>query len=159
MTLHKDTDTAIEPAIVPATETKSVWSVFDNRPAKGVFWSVLMFAAVGTISALWPNPLFVRMTPAGDFEIILLLAMSAFFGGYMAVRRPACSTRMAYGGGILGFIGVACPVCNKILLLVFGGELLMVYFEPIRIYVALAGVLMMAAALWFEVRRQGAEQP
>ncbi len=110
----------------------------------GVVGGALLFAMAGTISALWPNPLFVRMTPAGGFEIFLLLAMSAFFGAYIAVRRPACSTRLAYGGGFLGFLGVACPVCNKLLLLLFGSELLLVYFEPVRIYVAFAGALILA---------------
>jgi hypothetical protein len=51
-------------------------------------------------------------------------------------------------------------VCNKILLLLFGGELLLTYYEPVRIYVAAAGVLIAAVAVgreWVLVKRQPAE--
>lgn len=64
-------------------------------------------------------------------------------------RTTAGATKSATVGGVLGFIGVACPVCNKILLLIFGGELLMTYFEPVRIYVAAAGALLIA---WLTLR-------
>lgn len=56
-------------------------------------------------------------------------------------------------GGVLGFLGVACPVCNKILLLLFGGELLLTYFEPVRLYVAAAGTAILAVAVILEWRR------
>lgn len=111
------------------------------------------FAGLGTVSALWDNPLFMRMTPAGGWEIGLLGALSLLFGLYVAIRRPACADRAAGAGGVLGFIGVACPVCNKILLVLFGGELLLAYFEPIRLYVAAAGVALLAAAV-INVSRQ-----
>ncbi len=52
----------------------------------------------------------------------------------------------------MGFVGVACPVCNKILLLLFGGELLLTYFEPVRIYVAATGVLVLGVAVIAEWR-------
>jgi hypothetical protein len=88
------------------------------RPAaKGVLAALISFLLLGTVSALWDNPLFFRMTPAGDFEIFVLLAMSVLLGAYVAIRRPFCSLKMAGGGGLLGFIGIACPVCNKVLLL------------------------------------------
>ncbi len=128
---------------------------------KGVAAAVASFLVLGTVSALWENAFFIRMVPAGEFEIILLGALSALFGGYVALHRPNCSIRAAGTGGVLGFIGVACPVCNKILLLVFGGDLLLTYFEPIRIYVAIAGVLIMAAAVRAQLarRRDEAEAP
>ena len=122
--------------------------------AKGALVALLSFLLLGTVSALWENPLFIRMTPAGDFEIAILLVMSCLLGVYVAIRRPFCSMKAAGSGGVLGFIGIACPVCNKVLLLLFGGELLMTYFEPVRIYVAVAGTLVVAAALWWEWRQK-----
>lgn len=107
------------------------------------------FVLLGTVAALWDNPLFVRMTPAGGWEISMLAAMSLLSGVYIAIRRPFCSIKGASAGGILGFLGVACPVCNKILLLIFGGELLMTYYEPVRIYVAAIGALLIA---WVTIR-------
>lgn len=123
-----------------------------HRVLKGALIAGAMFAALGTISALWSNPIFIRMTPAGWTEIAALAATAILSGVYVAVRRPACSVRLAGSGGVLGFLGVACPTCNKILMLAFGGPVLMAYFEPVRIYVALAGALMLAVAVAREIR-------
>ncbi len=121
---------------------------------KGAAVAAALFLLLGTVAALWENPVFIRMTPAGSLEIILLGAMSVLLGAYVAVRRPACSIRTAGTGSVLGFIGVACPVCNKLLLIIFGGELLLTYFEPVRVYVAAAGALVVAVAVWIEWTRR-----
>jgi hypothetical protein len=133
--------------------------VTPKRIAAGIAVAVVGFALLGTVAALWDNPVFVRMTPAGGWEIAMLAAMSLAGGIYVAIRRPFCSVKGASAGGILAFLGVACPVCNKVLLLIFGGELLMTYFEPVRIYVAAAGALLIA---WLTLReylliRRGSE--
>lgn len=127
-----------------------------NRWLIGAAVALLAFAVVGTVSALWPNPLFIRMTPVSGLEIVLLAALSLLSGLYAAVRRAACADYNASWGGMLGFLGVACPVCNKLLLFLFGADLLLIYFEPVRIYVAAAGVLMLAIAVIRERRRAAA---
>jgi len=123
------------------------------RITKGVIVAAVTFGVLGTVSAIWDNPLFIRMTPAGGFEIWLLSLLSILMGVFIAIRRPACSGKTAGVGGVLGFLGIACPVCNKILLLIFGGDLLLTYFEPIRIYVAALGVLIAGWAVLREWRR------
>ena len=131
-----------------------------SRAVKGLAVAIASFVGFGTVAALWENPLFIRMTPAGDFEIALLTLLSILLGVYVAIRRPFCSAKTATASGIVGFIGIACPVCNKILLLLFGGELLLTYFEPVRVYVAGAGVLLAAVAVayeWSLIKRQSAE--
>ncbi len=131
-----------------------------SRILTGLGVAAASFAGVGTVAALWENPLFIRMVPAGESEIVLLGALSALLGVYAAIRRPFCSIRAAGAGGVLGFLGVACPLCNKILLLMFGGELLLTYYEPARLYLAAAGVLVAAVVVareWLLVRRQSAE--
>lgn len=123
-----------------------------NRIPRAAAAALLSFALVGTITALWPNPLFARSTPAQGFEIWLLLAQSGLLGLYVAVRRPHCPVRKAGWGSVVVFLGIACPTCNKILLLLFGSGLLLEYFEPVRLYVAAAGVLLTAIALAVEFR-------
>ena len=118
----------------------------------GLIVAVVSFAGLGTISALWQNPFFIRMTPVDGWEIGLLALLSILIGIYIAIRSTNCATKSAATGGTLGFLGIACPVCNKILLLLFGGELLMAYYEPIRIYVAALGVLVTAGAVWWAWR-------
>ncbi len=124
-------------------------TVFDSRGVlKTAGIAGAAFVALGTVTALWENPLFFRMTPAGWVEIGLLAIQSVLLGLYFALRRIRCAARPVGVGSVLTFLGVACPVCNKILLFVFGSELLLVYFEPVRVYVAAIGVLVTVAALW-----------
>ena len=113
------------------------------------------FLLLGTVSALWENPLFIRMTPAGTAEVALLAGQSILLGLYFSIPRGSCATRQAGAGSIMIFLGIACPVCNKILLFVFGSELLLVYFEPVRVYVALAGFLITGLAVWIKWTKGG----
>ncbi len=123
-----------------------------RRTPLAILLAVGSFIVLSTVAALWENPLFVRMTPAGGLEVGLLAALSVLLGPYVVVKRPACSINAAGAGTVLGFLGIACPVCNQILLLIFGGELLLTYFEPLRIYVAAAGVIIMGLAVLHEWR-------
>lgn len=125
----------------------------------GFIVALLSFLGLGTVSALWKNPLFVRMTPAGNWEIGLLALLSILIGIYVAIRSPVCATKSATTGGVLGFLGIACPVCNKVLLLLFGGELLMTYFEPVRLYVAALGTAIVAFAIWWAWRGRLKSEP
>lgn len=129
-----------------------------NRVFAGLAVAALVFTVLGTVSALWDTspffrPLFFRMTPVQGFEIPLLALLAVLSGAFVTVRRPACGAKKATGAGVLGFLGVACPVCNKVLLLIFGGELLMTYFEPVRLYVTLLSVALMAWLAWREISR------
>src|SRR3546814_16445915 len=127
-----------------------------KRLVKGAAVAAASFAGLGTVSALWDNPLFIRMTPAGGWEVGLLAALSLLLGAYVWIRRPACSVKAAGAGSVLGFHGIACTVCNKVLLLLFGGELMLTYYEQCGVDVAAVGVIPVLAALlraWLEVRQ------
>ncbi len=120
--------------------------------ARGVTVATAMFAGLGTVAALWENPLFMRMTPTGDFEITVLLLQSALAGLYVCLPSQ-CGGRTAGAGGVIGFLGIACPVCNKILMLLFGSTLLLEYYEPVRLYLALGGAALLAVAIGLKLTR------
>ncbi len=122
-----------------------------KRIALGIAVAAATFAGLGSVAALWDNPLFMRMTPTGGFEISLLLLLSALTGLYVGLPQASCGVRTAGTGGVIGFLGIACPVCNKVLMLLFGGALLMEYYEPVRIYLTLGGVALLALAIWFKL--------
>jgi hypothetical protein len=126
-----------------------------KRIAWGVGVAAAMFVGLGTIAALWENPLFMRMTPTGGFEITLLLLLSALSGLYVGLPQTECGKRTAGTGGVIGFLGIACPVCNKILVLLFGSALLLEYYEPMRLYLALSGVALLAVAIRLKLTRRG----
>lgn len=121
--------------------------------ARGLAAAVAMFVVLGTVAALWSNPLFMRMTPAGGFEITLLLLQSVLAGVYLGLPHSPCGKRTAGAGAIIGFLGIACPVCNKVLVLLIGSALLLEYFEPVRLYVALGGAALLALAVWLKLAR------
>lgn len=127
--------------------------------ALGVGVGAAMFAGLGTVAALWENPLFMRMTPTGGFEIALLLLLSILAGVYVGLPLTGCGKRTAGTGGVIGFLGIACPVCNKVLVLLFGGALLLEYYEPVRLYLALGGVVLLAVAIWLKHARRGCVDP
>ncbi len=130
-------------------------SVPVNDIARGVAVATAMFAGLGTLAALWENPLFMRMTPTGGFEVTLLLLQSALAGLYVGLPRNGCGKRTAGTGGVIGFLGIACPVCNKILVMLFGSALLLEYYEPMRLYLALGGVVLLTVAVWLKWSRRG----
>ncbi|WP_154667213.1 hypothetical protein [Niveispirillum irakense] len=123
------------------------------RYGRGIAVAIGIFLLLGTVTALWPNPLFARMTPTQGFEVWLLAVQAVLIGTYAAIRRPRCAVRGTGIGAVLGFLGIACPTCNKILLLAFGADLLLAYYEPYRLHLALLGVVISAAALAWEWRQ------
>nr|WP_295828641.1 hypothetical protein [uncultured Azospirillum sp.] len=109
---------------------------------------------LGTVTAVWPNPVFARMTPTQSFEVWLLGIQAVLVGAYIAIRRPRCPVRGAGFGSLLGFLGIACPTCNKILLFAFGSDLLLTYFEPYRLPLAAVGAAVTAVAVSWEWRQR-----
>lgn len=118
----------------------------------GIATALLSFTILGTVAALWTNPFFIRMVPVAGYEIPLLAAQSVLLGLYVTIRRAVCRPHTIGISSIVNFLGVACPICNKVLMLVFGATALMTYFEPVRLYVGLAGVGLGSIAIVFELR-------
>lgn len=122
--------------------------------ARSAFFAVGIYIIGGSVAALWNNALFIRMTPVAGYEYLLLAIESALGGLYLGLKAPACSLGAAGSGSALGFLGIACPVCNKLLMLLFGGQLLLTYFEPVRPYVGMLGIVFLGWALRQKLRRR-----
>jgi hypothetical protein len=114
---------------------------------RGVIIAVGAFVVLGTVAALWENPFFIRMTPTSGYETGLLAMQALLLGVYTVIPVQACATKIASAGGIANFVGIACPICNKLLMIVFGANALLTYLEPMRIYLAAGGVLITGLAV------------
>lgn len=134
---------------------RALTSVPFTSLVRGAAVAAGMFIVLGTAAALWDNPFFVRMTPTGGFEIALLLAQSVLAGVYVGLPQRRCGSRTAGAGAVIGFLGIACPVCNKVLVFFVGSALLLEYFQPVRLYVALGGVALLALAIRLKLARRG----
>ena len=123
-----------------------------NRIIRGILIAAFSFAAMGTVTAVWRNPFFTRMTPIEGWELPSLFIFASLAGVFAAIRQPSCSTKKAGFGSIASFLGIACPTCNKVLMFIFGGEALMRWFDPIRPTVTAVGLILLVLAIRTEWR-------
>jgi hypothetical protein len=117
-----------------------------RRLFRGTLAGLAVFAALGTVTAVWINPFFVRMTPVGPWELGATTLTAILAGVIVGLWVPQCRLRTSGAGGIASFLGIACPTCNKVLMLIFGGPALLAWFDPVRPYLAVAGVIIMSFA-------------
>jgi ribosomal protein S27E len=121
-----------------------------HKIIRGILIAAFSFVAMGTVTAVWRNPYFTRMTPIEGWEFPSLLIFSSLAGVFAAIRQPSCSAKKAGFGSIASFLGISCPTCNKVLLFIFGGEALTRWFDPIRPTVTAVGLIMLLLAILTE---------
>ena len=117
-----------------------------RRGLRGTAVGLALFVVLGTVTAVWANPLFVRMTPVGPWEFGATVLTALLAGVTTALWVPRCRLRTSGTGGIASFLGIACPTCNKVLMLIFGGPALLAWFDPVRPWLAAVGVIVMGFA-------------
>ena len=117
-----------------------------HRGIRGIAVGIALFAVLGTVTAVWANPVFVRMTPVGPWEFGATVLTALLAGVTVALWVPRCRLRTSGAGGLASFLGIACPTCNKVLMLIFGGPALLSWFDPVRPWLAAAGVIVMGFA-------------
>ena len=61
------------------------------------------FLLMGTMTALWSNPYFIRMTEENVWDYLILSVEALLIGLFFGIRAPRCATKKAGIGGILGF--------------------------------------------------------
>jgi hypothetical protein len=75
------------------------------------------------------------------------------------VNRPDTGGRVVevgtVSGGVLGFLAVGCPVCNKLVLALVGSAGAMQWWAPVQPVVGVASIAVLGWALW---ARLGAER-
>ena len=95
-----------------------------QRLIRGTLAGLAVFATLGTVTAVWINPFFVRMTPVGPWELGATTLTAILAGVIIGLWVPQCRLRTSGAGGVASFLGIACPTCNKVLMLIFGGPAL-----------------------------------
>ena len=100
------------------------------------------FLLMGTMTALWSNPYFIRMTEENIWDYLILSVEALLIGLFFGILVPRCATKKTGIGGILGFFGFGCSACNKFLLLLFSSTFILTYFEPVRHCVGVLGILL-----------------
>lgn len=117
----------------------------------GILSGIGFFLLLGLVSAMVPNPFFSRMTAISSFDWTILVLTSILAGSYIGLyhfikNNKNLSITCATSGGVLSFLAFACPVCNKLILLVLGFSGAMTYFAPIQPILGTLGVLLLIYA-------------
>jgi hypothetical protein len=131
------------------------WTARRWLAAAGV--ALLTFVALGLSTALIPNPVFGRSIPPTDWSMEVLIITSILTGLLTAtyVSTGAASQgldRKGTVGALLAYFAIGCPVCNKLVLIALGTTGAVQFFAPVQPYLAIAGVVVLAWALWVRLR-------
>lgn len=111
--------------------------------------------AVGLVTAIVDNPLFVRMTPVRVQDYAIWLASGLLMGlitGTFVGPAPASHEGKVLSGGLLSLLAVGCPICNKLVVLLLGVSGALTVFGPAQLYLGALSVALLAWTFRLRVR-------
>jgi hypothetical protein len=135
------------------------WSV--RRWGAAALATLASLLVLGLPTDLVPNPVFGRQIAAPSWTLPVLVVTSVLAGLLIAtyVREPgdaadatdggsvAAEQRQGTVGGLLSFLAIGCPTCNKLVLLALGSSGAITWFEPFQPVLAAAGIALLGWAL------------
>jgi hypothetical protein len=139
-------------------------ALLDPR-AIGVGMLAMLGTAVllGVPSDVIPNPWFTREIAVDAFDVVTLVCLSMLAGALaatyaIAVGPTAAAGRTGVGSGLLGFVAVSCPVCNKAVVALIGTAGASGWFASLQPVLGALAIALAAAALLVRLRdiRRGA---
>ncbi len=137
-----------------AVRTLSSWSRRRWLSAAAASAATVLVVAIPT--DLIPNPVFGREVGVTWWSWPVLVVTAALSGLLFAtyVREPgadaaapAAVDRRGMAGGLLAYLAVGCPVCNKLVLLALGYSRSLQWFAPVQPYLAVGAVVLLGWAL------------
>ena len=118
-----------------------------------VLAAVAYAAAIAIPTAIISTPFFRRMTPPTVWSWLFWLLPALLFGplaaSYVApLRRRTCWVEgTAAGAGLLSYLAVGCPICNKVVVALLGISGALTYFQPVQPLFGAVSVGLLAYAL------------
>ncbi len=135
------------------------WSA--RRWSIAVAASLVVGIGMGVVTDLIPNPVFVRMIPAPWWSYPVWIASAVLSGmliatytssGAGANSRSDGNQRRSVLGGVLSFLAVGCPTCNKLVVLALGTSGAVTWFAPIQPVLAVGSLVLLGFALRARLR-------
>lgn len=144
-----------------------------RRWAAAALTTVVAFLALGVPTAVVPNPVFGRGIEPTRWSLPVLAITAVLVGLVLAtyVREPEPAgipaggprsddarllpldevppegTRRLGVGGLLSFLAIGCPTCNKLVLIALGSSGAVTWFAPIQPVLAVGGVVLLGWTL------------
>lgn len=122
----------------------------------GLLAGAFVTLVIGIPTLIIPNHWFSRMVPVRPRDYVFLaltvLLTALIAATYAMPAACALQEGKLAGGGLLSFLAVGCPVCNKIVVLAIGMSGATSYFEPLQPIIALAGLALLGYGLFIRLR-------
>lgn len=124
-------------------------------------WAVALAAGLGAAlltgipTVLIDNPVFGREIPPRPADYVIWIISSILTGliaGTYAGSSPEGAERRTLAGGLLTYLAVGCPVCNKLVVLLLGTSGALSFFQPVQLYIGVAALLLLGWALLLRAR-------
>src|SRR3989338_2041483 len=120
-----------------------------------VLASITVFLIFGIPTALIKTPYFKRMIEATALDYFFLVAISILIGAYIglyAYNKNKKGNICAYTGAFACLFAVICPICNALLVALFGASGLMLYFEPLRPILGWMAVILLSLGIYLQAK-------
>ncbi len=142
-----------------AVRPSDIWPLLRLFGPKGwiaaTVGAIAAFVVLGIPTAMIDNPFFIRMIPARDQDYVIWIVSSLLLGiviGAFAISSVKGSGGGAMGSGVLTFLAVGCPICNKLVIVFLGVSGALAYFEPVQLYLGIASVIFLTWTLLLKAR-------
>lgn len=138
------------------SQWKSVFQLFRRRSwLIAAIGGIVTLVVIGIPTAIIDNPFFVRMTPVRTQDYVIWVATGLLTGLIVGTYTLSTKTRSSgkvVSGGVLSFLAVGCPICNKLVLLLLGTSGALTYFAPVQLYMGMASLALLGWALYLRVQ-------
>lgn len=126
------------------------WS--SMRWLAAVAGAIVTAVLVGVPTDLVDTPLFTRMTPVVWWNYPIWIATALLAGLVLATyvgtpQQQPVGARGATSGGLLSFLAVGCPVCNKLVVAALGSSGALQVFAPLQPVLGIGSVALLSFAL------------
>jgi hypothetical protein len=124
----------------------------------GISASILFMVFTGITTVIIPNSRYIRMTPIALWDYIVYaltgILLGIFVGVYYYKRRTSINcANSATIGTVFGLFTYGCSLCNALLMSVIGATGIITYFEPVRPWLGLVGILLLFSAIFYQVKK------
>ncbi len=123
--------------------------------------TLLALVVLGAPAGIMPNPFFIRTIPTRFSDVLFLLLSAPLIGLTLAtyVVRPHAAGHADRGttrvglGGLVAYFAIACPVCNKIVLVALGVSGALNVYAPLQPIIGVISTVLLGATLVWRLRQ------